>query len=344
MSISVPGYDVGIDWDAAFRQYAPAVRGFVRSRVPAACVDDAVQDTFERAYRSRHRFDASRPVWPWLVTIAKRACIEARRGRAREPVVDVRPDHLVSHADPYHELERRLQAGAISEALAGLTPRHRRLLVEWEIEGRPFNLLAADEGLTRQALKSAICRARSGFRAGYASVAERTGLAAFAFGRLCGRLRDRMQAVSPTAEVFLGGVVVGMATAAAFLVAGPIGESEAAQPEFVVPAAASSTQAAPVLDVPSPVGGQSDDGASGSQPAPPPSSPVAPGGRRASLVPSAGSDADVKVTPAGSEAVVSLYWQEESTGGYAYARVTVQCTGVVSDAACLLIRSTPQSD
>lgn len=341
MNVSVPGCDVAIDWDAVFRQYAPAVRAFVRSRVDAASVDDVVQDTFERAYRSRHRFDTARPVWPWLVTIAKRACIEARRGHAAESAVDMQPDRVASSSDPHAELERRLQALAISEALAGLTPRHRRLLVGWEIEGRPFAQLAAQEGLTRQALKSAICRARSGFRLGYASVLERTGLAAFAMGRLLGRIRDRMHSMAPGAEVLIGGVVVGMATAAVLMAAGPIGESEASAQTIAASGIAATTVVAPTLDVPLPPGAsEGGGGATGTPATPPPSSPSVP---RGSLVPSAGGGADVAVTPSGSRAVLSVQWDGvDGVGGSGEARVTVGCSSELGAVGCLLIRSTPQ--
>jgi RNA polymerase sigma-70 factor (ECF subfamily) len=340
----VPSCDVTIDWDAVFRQYAPVVRAFVRSRVPAASVDDAVQDTFERAFRSRHRFDTSRPVWPWLVTIAKRTCLEARPRHPTESLVEVQAERALSGSDPHVELERRLQARAISEALAGLTARHRRLLVGWEIEGRPFEQLAAQEGLTRQALKSAICRARNGFRQGYASVAERTGLAAFAIGRLLGRLRDRMHAISPGAEVLIGGVVVGIATAAVLMAAGPIGGSAASPQVAAASGAAATASSGPSLDVPLPTGAGEGEGGGGAVASPAPPSPPSPSAPVGSLVPRAGGDANVTVTPGGSQAGLSLHWREDSVGGAADVSVTVECSGVVSDVACLAIRATPQSD
>ncbi|HVF73993.1 MAG TPA: sigma-70 family RNA polymerase sigma factor [Acidimicrobiales bacterium] len=341
MTTTGPDHDVVLDWDAVFRQYGPAVRAFVRPRVPPACVDDAVQDTFERAFRSRHRFDVSRPVWPWLVTIAKRACMEARRRHPAETVVDLRDDGAVTYADPHFELERRMQASAISQALDGLTPRHRRLLVGWEIEGRAFESLAAEEGLTRQALKSAICRARNGFRQGYASVVERTGLAAFAFGRLLGRIRDRVQAMAPGADALIGGVVVGMATAVALLAAGPIDSSAATQRDHAG-TTRSPSDAAPRLDVPMPFGAGSLGGTGGVASEPPGTMPPDPGAPGRTLVPSAGGSADVAVTPNGTVGLVSVHWQDDTVGGSLQVEVGIKCSGRTSDAVCMVARSVPR--
>lgn len=104
-SVSTPAQQAG---DAGSRPELPAdvIAGFVAGSTDAlgqiydrfsrpvwsvvakmlgnsALIDDAVQETFLRAWRSADRFDASRPLAPWLFTIARRAAIDALRKEMR---------------------------------------------------------------------------------------------------------------------------------------------------------------------------------------------------------------------------------------------------------------------
>ncbi|MDQ3756441.1 MAG: sigma-70 family RNA polymerase sigma factor [Actinomycetota bacterium] len=187
-------------------------------------MDDTLQDTFVRAYRSRARFDPTRPPLPWLLTIARRACVESLRALPPENpggVVDfgaARPDD-----DPYQRFESRLRRETMSRALADLSPRHRRLLLAWEVQfDRPYPELAEREGISTKALKSALCRARSAFRQRYTALAEKAGVAAFT--PWSARLRTRLQRAwgwASNASLFTEaatGIAAALATTAIILV------------------------------------------------------------------------------------------------------------------------------
>lgn len=45
---------------------------------------DAAQETFVRAFTHLERFDRARPLLPWLLTIARRLCIDHQRARRHE--------------------------------------------------------------------------------------------------------------------------------------------------------------------------------------------------------------------------------------------------------------------
>ncbi|MCY1069225.1 sigma-70 family RNA polymerase sigma factor [Nannocystis sp. RBIL2] len=73
---------------ASFGRLYRASHGLVRSviarlGVPAAAVDDAVQDVFVVLYRRRAEFDAARAAEPWLVGIARRVAFRYRRAHGR---------------------------------------------------------------------------------------------------------------------------------------------------------------------------------------------------------------------------------------------------------------------
>jgi DNA-directed RNA polymerase specialized sigma24 family protein len=60
-----------------FRRFEPEVHRWIARIVrDAAAADDAVVETFWRAYRSRARFDPDRPLGAWLRRIATRAALD----------------------------------------------------------------------------------------------------------------------------------------------------------------------------------------------------------------------------------------------------------------------------
>lgn len=75
-------------FEQLFRQLAPAVRHCVgRWIYDAALAEDLVQETFLRVHRGRHQYRLGAPVGPWVLTIARRLCIDLlRRADRREGV------------------------------------------------------------------------------------------------------------------------------------------------------------------------------------------------------------------------------------------------------------------
>lgn len=227
---------------------APALRRFIRSRVPDALVEDTLQDTFLRAYRSRMRFDAARPPLPWLMRIAGRACWETLRVLPAEfPVASADNGIVCSRDDPHQHFERRLRVEAISGALSDLSSRHQRLLRAWELEDDgSYLVLAAQEGISTKALKSALFRARAAFRARYTALAERSGVAAVLAWRPF-RHRHRfdrdwrgLAGFGPVAEAAFASMAATLVTVALVLTPTPRASGGTAEAAFVPNAAATA--------------------------------------------------------------------------------------------------------
>lgn len=340
-----------IDWAEIYREYLPRVRSYVRGRVPSAWVEDTAQDTFARAFRSRQRFDGSRPVWPWLVTIARRACVETCRAHPIEVPFDPVVHGAVAADDPHVEFERRLQAQAIDGALGLVSSRHRHLLVSYEVQGRAFASLAEEEHITRQALKSALCRARDSFRTHFSSTSEARGLVALpVFGPLVVRLRRWRRAfgvASLPAE--LAGVVVVGVTATAMFVGVPVGPHAHTavavgagheSPGTAASAVEESHAAAPAPP-PAPGGTQAAVEARGESAVRPAPTAGAPDGTPAVR---AAGDADLAFTPTESSATIGVDWSSPELGGDFEGGVTIGCRGVVWQAACEVARATPHGE
>src|SRR5512138_39834 len=135
---------------------------------------EVLQETLMAAARTLPEFRGASSVSTWLYTIARSFCIKQRRrskfapdalesldgGEPARAVVQVedparRPDELLDG--------RRLQA-ALEEAIGALEPKYREVLVLRDVEGLSANEVADVLGLSVEAVKSRLHRARVAVR------------------------------------------------------------------------------------------------------------------------------------------------------------------------------------
>jgi RNA polymerase sigma-70 factor (ECF subfamily) len=69
-----------------YAELGPILRRYLRGRVPDADIDDVVQVVFVEVWRFRSRFDPSRSLEAWVLTIARRRAIDHLRSRRRDTV------------------------------------------------------------------------------------------------------------------------------------------------------------------------------------------------------------------------------------------------------------------
>jgi RNA polymerase sigma factor (sigma-70 family) len=123
--------------------------------------EDAAQETFLRAFRAMARFDAARPLRPWLLEIAANRCRTALGRRARRPPlsagervedrVDPRPG-LTDPDDLAGELERGLQA---------LRPEYRMVFVLFHEQNLSYEEIAQAVSRPIGTVKTWLHRARA---------------------------------------------------------------------------------------------------------------------------------------------------------------------------------------
>lgn len=126
-----------------------------------ATAEDAVQETFLRAYRSLGRFDGRCEVGTWLHRIAVNTSLEIMRKNERRK--DETPEESLplpsSEPGPERtalslEMERAVRTG-----MADLSPLERTAFVLRHFEGRSIAEICARLGLRESAGKQAIFRA-----------------------------------------------------------------------------------------------------------------------------------------------------------------------------------------
>ena len=151
--------------------------------------DEAVQETMIRVFQGLYRFNGRYALQPWVARIATNVSLDVLRGRARRPQLDEHSLDEYEREDggetPEEAVERLVQRDLVLSVLSDLPDAHRKALVLRELEGHSHREIAEVLGITPPQAKALIHRAKRSFRRRWLeTVAERSGLAAFAFAPL----------------------------------------------------------------------------------------------------------------------------------------------------------------
>ena len=119
--------------------------------------EDVTQEVFLRIFRSLRRWDPTRPLKPWIMSIAINRCRTWLSQRTRRPeLADYLQETAADRpADDSTELVREIEA-----ALAELRPEYRTVFVMFHEQGEPYEEIA--EALDRPVgtIKTWLHRAR----------------------------------------------------------------------------------------------------------------------------------------------------------------------------------------
>jgi RNA polymerase sigma-70 factor (ECF subfamily) len=124
----------------------------VRSLGDGGRAEEAVQETFLRAWRARDRFapevDSLRT---WLFTILRDVVIDLESAREAQPrVADGGAEMSVE------PLEQSLLAWQVEEAMCRIAEQYRQVLVETYYRGRPYGEVATELGVPEGTVKSRV--------------------------------------------------------------------------------------------------------------------------------------------------------------------------------------------
>ncbi|MEZ4384546.1 MAG: RNA polymerase sigma factor SigZ [Nannocystaceae bacterium] len=164
-----------VDAEALFRDFAGALRGFLRARTADdATADDLVQEVFLKIHRSAGELRDGDRVGGWVFQIARNVLADHyRRG-------DGRPERR-NHADAALHLERAVDEAADLEAegaaaqnrqlglwlaatIQALPEPYREALTLVELEGLSQREAAERLGISHSGLKSRVQRGRAQLR------------------------------------------------------------------------------------------------------------------------------------------------------------------------------------
>jgi RNA polymerase sigma-70 factor, ECF subfamily len=130
-------------------------------------VEDAVQETLWAATRAITTFrGTASSIASWLFTIVRRECLRIIEGRRRtlEDGDAVARDLAADQATPEDALAARRRSELLAAALADLDPLHREVVLLRDIRELSAPEAAAELGISLDALKSRLHRARVSLR------------------------------------------------------------------------------------------------------------------------------------------------------------------------------------
>jgi RNA polymerase sigma-70 factor, ECF subfamily len=137
----------------AYAAHAAELYGFaVRSLADSGLAEEAVQETFLRAWRAGERFDPQiGSLRTWLFAILRNVVIDLGRARASRP--GVAEGGVEPSVEPFDEA---LLSWQIEEAMRQIGEQHRQVLVETYYRGRPYAEVAAELGVPEGTVKSRV--------------------------------------------------------------------------------------------------------------------------------------------------------------------------------------------
>jgi RNA polymerase sigma-70 factor (ECF subfamily) len=136
----------------AFLAHGGELFGFARRSLSSTeSAEDAVQETFSRAWRSRSRFDPTLgSLRTWLFAIERRVILDISAKRTKSETFPL--DERSQPASDDH-VERAMLGWQIETALARLDPEHRLVVIELYFNGRSgrevAELFGVPEGTVR---------------------------------------------------------------------------------------------------------------------------------------------------------------------------------------------------
>ena len=131
----------------------------LRSLNDTGLAEEAVQDTFLRAWRAAERHDPSvGSLRTWLFAICKNVIIDLHRSRSVRPIVakQDKAEAGKESVDPADPIEETLAAWQIEEAFGRISEEHRQALVETYYKGRSYKELAEEIGVPEGTLRSRV--------------------------------------------------------------------------------------------------------------------------------------------------------------------------------------------
>ena len=188
---------VAPDLETALEQHRRELTGYCYRMLGSADAEDAVQETFLRAWRGFDRFEGRSALRSWLYRIATNVCLDMLGGRerrarpmdlgpAREPVAEnlnalpevtwiepIPDDRVVPEGDPAAVTEARETLRlAFVAALQHLPPRQRAVLILCEVLRWKASEVAELLETTVASVNSALQRARATLEASSISASE----------------------------------------------------------------------------------------------------------------------------------------------------------------------------
>lgn len=144
-----------------YDRHSPIVLSLCR-RATLAEAEDAMQETFIRAFRKLDTLDDASYFRPWLYAIAARVCSEKRRaaGRRAKHEAQARARNTIASNGHVDQVEKAEQMAMLSEALDQLPEQERLAIHLHYLDADPIVAALPALGVSRSGFYKLLARAR----------------------------------------------------------------------------------------------------------------------------------------------------------------------------------------
>ena len=172
------------DWTAAdfasiYVRFRPHLERHARRfLVNPSQVEEVVQDAFLYLMTTLPELDSELGVLKFLKWKVRLLCLDVIRinSRASFAPIDEQPEMAAQTPEISQSMERADDAAIVALALAKLQPRHREVLIASIYEEKATDVVAAQMGLSENATRQLLFRARSSFKKALIGEADTAGL------------------------------------------------------------------------------------------------------------------------------------------------------------------------
>jgi RNA polymerase sigma-70 factor (ECF subfamily) len=153
-------------FEELYRRTLPMVRGYLAALTrDAARTADLAQECYLQVHRSRHTYDPSLPVTPWMLGIARHVRLTDQRRRWRRLSREVDNLETLPELPVPAEMEGLADRDALTRALALLPADRREALVLHHVYGLSFREIARVVGVSEVAARIRASRGMTELRA-----------------------------------------------------------------------------------------------------------------------------------------------------------------------------------
>jgi RNA polymerase sigma factor (sigma-70 family) len=227
-------------FEAIVERYRRPLQRHVRRVLPESRTEDAIQQTFLKAWSSLQDGAAVRDLRPWLYRIAQNTALDALKRAGYD--YDELTESVRSPGGPEADLERRTVMRETLAGVAALPENQREALLRTAVGGDSRAQVAQDLGLTDGAVRQLVHRARVTLRAAATAVTP-TPIVIWAAGAAetvtpsAARLAE-LGAAGGAGLLLKGGAVL---VAAGVLVTGPVAVRDLSKHNRIGPDAAAAS-------------------------------------------------------------------------------------------------------
>ena len=157
-----------LDFDDAVRRVRPRLHRYAIRRLGDTHeAEELVQEALLRAYTHREQLLTEEDLSAWATVVTGRLVIDRLRVRGRSTSVADVPEGSRVGRDTAEVVVARDEARTALDALDAMPPRQASLLWAREVEGKSYEELCEQFGMTEPAVRSVLTRARKALRREY---------------------------------------------------------------------------------------------------------------------------------------------------------------------------------